>query len=107
MPVPVRAISEEEHYGHWATLVMGKAGHRLQQGRATNLYLAHQQLQHRQHQQHHQVARQLTTLDRGSDDVDNGPNTFSNTTGQSTAKVAQQAEMTGSSRVPRLPKKAE
>ena len=36
----VRAISEEEHDGS----LMGKAGHRLQQGRATNLYLAHQHL---------------------------------------------------------------
>ena len=39
-------------------LVMGKSGHRLQQGRATNLYLAHQQHQH-QHHQHHLVAQQL------------------------------------------------
>ena len=39
-------------------LVMGKAGHRLQQGRVTNLYLAHQQHQHQQHH-HHLVAQEL------------------------------------------------
>ena len=41
-------------------LVMGKAGIRQQQGRATNVRLAHQQHQH-QHQQHqqHLVAQQL------------------------------------------------
>ena len=38
----------------------------------------------------------------GDDDDDSGPKTFSNTTSQSTAPVAQQAEMTGSSRVPRV-----
>ena len=36
-------------------LVMGKAGHRLQQGRPTNPYIAYQQYQHQQHL----VAQQL------------------------------------------------
>ena len=39
----------------------------------------------------------VTTVDSVSDDDESGPKTFSNTTGQSTAPVAQQAEMTGSS----------
>ena len=86
--------------------VMGMVGHRLQQGRVTNLYLVHQQ------NQHHGPApppapggSAVTTVDSGSDgDDDSGPKTFSNTTSQSTAPVAQQAEMTGSSRVPRVPK---
>ena len=37
----------------------------------------------------------VTTVDRGSDDVDSGPKTFSNMTGQLKARVAQQAEITG------------
>ena len=45
----------------------------------------------------------VTSVDSGSDDDDSGPKTFSNTTGQSTVPVAQQAEMTGSSGVPRVP----
>ena len=44
-----------------------------------------------------------TTVDSGSDDDDDsGPNTFSNLTGQSTVPETQQAEMTESSRVPRV-----
>ena len=50
----------------------------------------------------------VTTVDSGNDDDDDsGPKTLSNTTGQSTAPVAQQAKMTGSSRVLRVPNKAE
>ena len=45
----------------------------------------------------------VTTVDSASDDDDTGPKTF-NTTGQSTVPVAQQAEMSGSSRVSRVPK---
>ena len=56
VPVPVRAISERGTL--WVMLVMGKAGHRLQQGQAINLYLAHHQHQH-QHHQEHLVAQQL------------------------------------------------
>ena len=43
--------SESTRGTTWVMRVMGKAGHLLQQGRSTNLYLAHQQHQH-QHQQH-------------------------------------------------------
>ena len=60
-------------------VILGKAGHRLQQGRATSLslYLAHQ----RQHQQHLMAQPSPPLVDSGGDDDDDcGPKTFSNTT---------------------------
>ena len=85
----------------WVMLVMGKAGHRLQQGRATR-YLPSTPAAPAPAAP---GGPAVTTVDSGSDDDDDsGPNTFSNTTGQSTVPVAQQAEMTGSSRVLRVPK---
>ena len=59
MHVPVRAIGERKPMSHGGG--EGKAGHRLQQGRATILYLAYQQQQrhHHHHHHHHLVAQQL------------------------------------------------
>ena len=46
----------------------------------------------------------VTSVDSGGGDDDRWPKTFFNTTSQSTALVAQQADMTGSSQVLRVPK---
>ena len=55
-PVSVRAIKRGAR-----VMLVAKAGHHLQQGRATNFYLAHQQHQdqHQHHHQQHLVAQQL------------------------------------------------